>query len=417
MASIQVNTVIDKLSILKSGILLTKRGFLVNLILSFIFFTFYYIFSAYVLRFIITPSSENFLMANAALNFAIAGAVAFTSFFINKINKLFTIYTFSIIVSLLSVLLFFVSNYIFRLTSIFLMGILFGIGQLTFFTYFWSTTAPEERGRIGGFIGLISLPLYFASVVVAGTLDFLGTIVLSLILSLGTLLVILLRPGKTVLTTKRDNKENYPEKRTVFMYSIPWVTFSLINATLSKNISLYISQIVPSSFYLFLILLQIIAAVIGALGGGFIADFLGRRLALALSVTLYGISMALAGLIQNYGVFYFVYFANGLGWGLLLTMYTLVIWGDLANKENCAKMYSIGLITFYLAAVLGSFLTPIAQVALVPSALIGCTLIFLSNVPIALAPELLSSDFQERIRLRLHMNAVRKINKKQQDQG
>jgi hypothetical protein len=33
-------------------------------------------------------------------------------------------------------------------------------------------------------------------------------------------------------------------------------------------------------------------------------------------------------------------------------------------------------------------------------------------VPIVLAPELLSSDFRERIKLKLHMNAVRKIDKK-----
>lgn len=80
-------------------------------------------------------------------------------------------------------------------------------------------------------------------------------------------------------------------------------------------------------------------------------------------------------------------------------------------------MYSIGLITFYLATFIGFLPTAIAQVALMPSALIGCTLIFLSNIPIALAPELLSSDFQERTRLKLHINAVKKINKKSLNQG
>lgn len=410
--NVRVNTVVDQLSVMKSGILLTKRGFLVNLILSFIFFTFYYVFSIYVLRHIVIPPSENFLMAQAALNLVLAFTLAVTSFFINRINKLLAIYACSITISIVVVLLFFVSNYIFRLTSIFLVGVFFGIGQLAFFTYFWSLTVPEERGRIGGLFGFVFLPFYFASIVVAGTLDFPGTIMLSLFLSLGTLLVILVRPKKAVLTAKKEDRGNYPEKRTIFLYAIPWVTFCLINATLAKNISQYISQLIPSSFLIFLSLLQIVAAVFGALGGGIIADFFGRRIALALCVTVYGIGAAFAGLIQNYAIYYFVYAANGLGWGIILTLYSFVVWGDLANKENCGKMYSIGLITFYLATVVGLLPTPIAQISPVESSLISCTLIFLSNVPIVLAPELLSSDFGERIRLKLHMNAVRKINKK-----
>lgn len=416
-ASDRVYTVAGKLSILKNGILLTKRGFLTSLILSVIFFTFYYIFSPFVLRYIVIPSSRDFLTVQATLNFVLALTLALTSSFIDRINKLLTIYACSITISIITALLFFVSNFIFRLTSIFLVGIFFGIGQLAFFTYFWNSTVPEERGRVGGLIGIISLPFYFASILVAGMLDFAGTIILSVILSLGTLLVILLRPRKAMLTAKKDNRGNYPEKRTILLYAIPWITFSLINATLAKNTSLHISQLVPSSFYLFLTLLQIIATVFGALGGGLIADFLGRRPALALCVTLYGISSVFSGLSQNYTIFSFVYVASGLSWGMLLILYSFVVWGDLANKENCAKMYSIGLIIFYLATVIGFLPTPIAQVSPVESSLVSCLLIFLSNVPIILAPELLSSDFLERTRLKLHMNAIRRINKKSQNQG
>lgn len=229
-------------------------------------------------------------------------------------------------------------------------------------------------------------------------------------------MVILLRPEKAVLTAKTGGKGNYSEKRTVLLYSIPWVLFSLINATLSKNISFNILQQVPPSFYLFLAVLQLIAAVFGTLSGGMIADFFGRRLSLAFSLTLYGISSALAGIVNNQAIFSFVYAANGFSWGVLLILYLFVVWGDLANKENCAKMYSIGLMTFYLTTGAG-FLAPILQVPLVVSSLVSCLLIFLSNVPLILAPELLSSDFRERIRLKLHMKAVRKMSKQSQNQG
>jgi hypothetical protein len=297
------------------------------------------------------------------------------------------------------------------------VGIFFGIGQLAFSIFFWNLTVPEERGRIGGLIGFVSLPFYFISIVSAETLDFLGTVVLSIILSLATLVVILLRPEKAALTAKNEERGNYSEKRTVLLYSIPWVMFSLINVTLAKNISLNALQQVSSSFYLFLIFLQVIATIFGTLGGGIIADFFGRRLSLAFAVTSYGISSALGGLIQNDAIFCFAYFANGLSWGILLTLYSFVIWGDLANKENCAKMYSIGLVIYYSTMGVGLLPIQVSQIPLVISALASCLLIFLSNVPIVLAPELLSSDFREKIKLRLHIRTVRKIGKQSQNQG
>lgn len=407
----------NELSIVKDGVLLTKRGFLVNAILFFAFFASYAIFSSYIIRHAI-PATSNFQIVQASFSFIIAVTSLLTSFFIHKINKLRAIYACFIFASIVTVLLFFVSNNIFRLVSVFAVGIFFGIGQLAFFTFFWSLTVPEERGRIGGFIGFASLPFYFISTASAETLDFLGTVVvLGSILSLAALVAILLRSEKATLTAKNEERESYPEKRTVLLYSIPWVMFSLINVTLAKNISLSALQQVPSSFYVFLIFLQVIAAIFGTLAGGIIADFFGRRLSLAFAVTSYGISSALGGLIQNNAMFCFTYFANGLSWGILLTLYSLVVWGDLANKENCAKMYSIGLVVYYAALGIGFLPIQVSRIPLVISALASCLLIFLSNVPIVLAPELLSSDFREKIKLRLHIRTVRKIGKQLQNQG
>jgi hypothetical protein len=58
----------------------------------------------------------------------------------------------------------------------------------------------------------------------------------------------------------------------------------------------------------------------------------------------------------------------------------------------------------------------ILQIPLVISSLGSCLLIFLSNIPIFLAPELLPSDFREKMRLKLHMSAVKKM-KQSQNQG
>jgi sugar phosphate permease len=407
----------EKLSVIKYGVLLTKKGFVVNLILSFVFYTTYFVFSFYIPRYFIL-SADNRLIVQAAFNFVIATTLLITSFFIHRSNKLRVIYTCFIATSISTVFLFLAPTEILSLIFFFAIAIFFSTGQLAFFTYFWNLTVPEERGRIAGFIGFISLPFYLVvQTAIVEPLDFQGTAMLAIILSLGALAVTLLTPNKAMMTAKKEERGNYPEKRIIILYSVPWILFSLINATLAKNISLNISQQVPSSFYLLLIVFQGIATVFGALSGGILADLSGRRLSLAFSLTLYGTSSALAGIVNNYPIFCFVYVANGLSWGILLTLYTFVVWGDLANKKNCARMYSIGLITFYLTIGAGLLPTQISQISLVVSSLVSCALIFLSNIPIFLAPELISSNFREKIKLILHMHTVRKIGKKSRNQG
>ena len=399
---------------------LTKHGFLVTMILFFSFISWYAVFSFYVLRHAVSSSAETYPMVNASFNFIIAITLLLSSFFIHRFNEIRIMYKSFLVISIVTIPLLFTSSIVLRLMIIFVAGVFFGIGQLAGFTYFWGLTVSEERGRVAGLIGFFALLIAYIVSWMAETFDFSGTVMLSVILSLGTLVIRLLRPEKkAMLTTKKDEKGCHPEKRTVLLYSVPWALFFLINATLARNISLYVLQSVPFSYYMVLVVLQLVATLFGALGGGIIADFFGRRLSLVFGLTLYGIASALVGLVENYEMFGFVYVANGLTWGILLTLYFLVVWGDLANKESCAKRYSIGLIIFYLAMGVGSLLThQISQIPLITSSLVSCLLIFLSNIPVILAPELLSSDFRERIKLKLYMNVVRKIGRKtSQNQG
>lgn len=398
-----------------TGVRLTKRGFLVNMVLFFSYFSWYAVFSLYVLQYVVSSSTETYAMVNVSFNFIIAVTLLLASFFIHKLNKIRIIYVCSLTTSLLSILLLFTSGIVFRSIIIFLTGVFFSIGQLGFFTFFWDLTVSEERGRVAGLIGFFSLPLNYVVVWMAETCDFSGAIMLSVILSLEPLITKLLNPKKrTILTTKGDEKGINPEKRTIFLYSVPWALFSLINTTLARNISLNISHSVPISFYMVLIVLQLVAAGFGALGGGIIADFFGRKSSLIFSLTLYGISCALVGVINNYELLHFVYFANGLNWGILLVMYTFVVWGDLANKESYAKRYSIGLIIYYLTMSIGSLLAyQISLILLIVSSLFSCLLIFFSNISLLLAPELLSTDFRERIKMKVYMNVVKKIRPRQ----
>jgi len=395
------------MGLIRNGLLITKRNFLEDILLFSFFFTSYFVFSSIIPKYIVSSSDDSQII-QASVNFIIAATLIISSYLVDRINKLGLIRTSSVVTIFMTVLLFYPNNAL-RTAILFVLGVLFSLGIGSFIAHFWKMTVPEERGRISGLIGFVALPFSFIVASLVGpSLDFLGTITLGIITNLAILIIILLKPKREGVTAKGEDR-NYPERRTVLLYSIPWVLFSLINVTLAKNASVWITQQVPSSFYLFLLGLQFVGVIFGCILGGTVADFLGRRPCLAISLTSYGTSAALVALFTSNEILSFVYLLNGLSWGVLFTLYIFVIWGDLANKDNCARMYSIGLTIYYLSGGVG-FLTQIS-VPIVTSSLATCLLVFLLNIPIALAPELLSPYFRERIKMRLHINAVKKMGK------
>ena len=298
---------------------------------------------------------------------------------------------------------------------ILIIGAAFGISQLSSYAYFWRTTIATERGRIGGLLGLIAIPLYFLLInFVSGTIGFLGNI----IMCIGFCLFILIGASlikENVLPENKVEMAYYPEKRTIIFYSIPWILFCFLNATLSKNISIDTQNLISPSFYAFLTISQALGGLLGAVLGGFLADR-GRRLTLIFSVTLYGVSTTFKAFLNNDMTFFFAFVAEGLSWGILLTLYSFVIWGDLANSKNVAKIYSIGLIGFYVSTGVGQVSNILLEIDILTSALISCLIIFLSYLPIILAPELLSTDIQEKNKIKKYMDTVKKIADKTDDQ-
>ncbi len=394
------------MSILKDSIQMSKRIILLNTSLFAAFFTFYFVFSLHLLPKVAGQTIDPIIL-QIIFSFTI-GTTLLTSYFLKqKLLKMRIIYASTIITAVLTLLLNFALHYALIMLIVVFVGIFFSIAQLSYFVHFWHSTSSEARGRIGGLIGFITLPFYFViSTLSASNLGITSTIIIAIGLSAIPIVALLLRPKKTSIRSRKEGI--YPEKRTIMLYAIPWIIFSITNVTFSKNITLStIESVQPSLFEIF-VLIQTVSALVGALIGGALADFFGRRIALALSVTLYGMSLALSGLVQIPSLYYFVFFADGLSWGILLTLYSFVIWGDLSNNENCAKMYSLGLMIFYFSGGIGLLPTGIAQIPVIASAFIGCMLIFFSNVPIALARELSSSDFRDRVRLKMHIKAVKK---------
>lgn len=355
--------------------------------------------------------TETFSAYNGAFNLLISLTLILSSSFIRRIDKTSVIFAWAITSSIGTAFMILAPTDTLRLAAYLFSGVVFGVGLLAFCTLFWDLTAPEERGRVAGAMGFVFLPICPLLMALASRLDLYGTAALCIILNLGTLATKLFnRSGKIMLREKRNLEEYNPEKKTIILYLIPWVVFSSINATLTSSFSSHVIQYFPPSSQMSLTALQVVGGGLGAIAGGVLADFSGRRLSLALGLTLYGVNSAISGLAESYEVFYLVFTGTGLTWGILLTVYLFVVWGDLSTTKTCAHRYSVGLATFYLATGIGALLSPeLARIPSMPASIISCLLIFLSNIPLILAPEILSSDFREEIRLKLYVSLVKRI--------
>jgi len=159
---------------------------------------------------------------------------------------------------------------------------------------------------------------------------------------------------------------------------------------LGKNITFWVMKLFPM-ISLQMDISQYFMSAVGALIGGIVVDWSGRKIGLITGLVLYGVGTALSGIaiITNSYLSAFVSSVmNGCSWGFFLVLYFFVVWQDLADTGN-SRYYS-GLVIFYLSLFLG-YTMPQIPVSPEIIAFLSSTLIFLSNIFIIPAEELLPS--------------------------
>ncbi|MFB0503539.1 MAG: hypothetical protein ACETWE_06870 [Candidatus Bathyarchaeia archaeon] len=179
--------------------------------------------------------------------------------------------------------------------------------------------------------------------------------------------------------------------RDFLLYLMPWVIYNLVNS-ISGN---YETSLLIDRFqipFASTLVLSDVASSIGALTAGFVADIYGRKKALGIGLTSYGISNALIGLIfsgvQNGFLVFILLALDGFSWGIFLVLYFFVVWEDLSNINNVTFPYA-GIVSYPLIMGLARFLTQPIQFPLSSLALVKCVLIFSSNIFLLGAQELL----------------------------
>jgi len=403
-----------KLSYFKINVRLTKRGFIVLFIPYLTMSTWYFLFSAQILdhtlRSLGATTQVNWV--KVCFNFSIVLSIMIGSVFVDKVNQLRIIYIWAVIMPLATISLLLASNPFYIWAVLFLLGALFGMGSLAYCVYFCSLTNIEERGRVGGIIVFISL--LFSPVFLLLSYNFFGVLIAFVSLGVGTLVVRLWKPKeKAGLTTKEGSStvQSY-RKRAFLLYITPWLILCFINGTLAGVVTTYLTRQFPEALFLTQVL-RYLGASFGALIGGVLADWAGRKVALIVGLGLYGIGTPLSGLASTPSTCILSAFIGSLSWGLFLVVYLLVVWGDLTSAGRRAHFYAAGYTPFYLSMGWGYLVLPkILYMPVVYVTLMSSFLIFLSTFPILFAKELLPTYMTEKMYLSLHIQWIKKFLKK-----
>lgn len=96
----------------------------------------------------------------------------------------------------------------------------------------------------------------------------------------------------------------------------------MINGTLAHITDIHLTQQF-AEIVLQVSILKYFAASFGALLGGVLADWIGRRMTLGIGLTLYGIDATFSGLVSASGFFIFTAVTTGLSWGIFLVYISL----------------------------------------------------------------------------------------------
>jgi MFS family permease len=297
-------------------------------------------------------------------------------------------------------------------------GFCFGFGMPNCMGYFTEQTPIENRGRIGGFIILLT------GVLTVG-IDLLGINSLpELTLTLAVLRATALIPvAFSKPTVQVKEKSAMPSYRSVLkqkpfvLYFVPWIMFALLNyltTPVQQNVFAFDPTVVVD-----LQLLGNVFLAAFALIGGVFMDSVGRKRMAIIGFVMVGLSFSILGFFHDTPVWYVHTVINGTSWGILYVLFVVTVWGDLSQEAPSDKFYALGASPFFISKFLS--LTINAQIvsAIPVEEIFSFTalFLFLAVLPLIYAPETLPEKIMKDRELKNYIEKAKKeVSKAQENQ-
>jgi len=296
----------------------------------------------------------------------------------------------------------------------FILGASVGIGIPSTLAYLSDVTVVEERGTISGATLFAS---YVSLIALGGTVQTLNITQTSMVYAawrFSALAALSLRPREPLAhVVEKTQSPVQPRRiRSYVLYLIPWAMFSFTDRSTKPIVESRTGLIISEKDVLgFLTLAGVAAGGLSSLLGGVLSDRFGRKRTITLALAFLGLGYAILGLTPHAPIaqFYFAV-ANGCAWGVLTCTFFFTIWGDLSPKGSGEKYYSVGVLPFFLASLVSIALAdPLTLIGADRVFYVACLLLFLSILPLQLAPETLPQEALERKAFKKYVKKAKRI--------
>ena len=271
----------------------------------------------------------------------------------------------------------------------FFFGASIGIGLPSCLSYFADSTSVENRGIVGG---IIWSTVGFTLLIFAFLINMLGQweaiIALTMWRLLGGVGFMLLNRKPTKFAAQKSPA--YLElirKKEILLYLFPWVMFSIINFIEAP----ILEGVFGTDFFAFVQLVESVFVGFVAIVGGFIADIAGRKRVVIAGFVMLGIEYAaLSAFSNSQAALYLFLILDGITWGLLVSVFFTVIWGDLGEHYGKEKYYTLGGLPYLLGNFLYILIKPYAVgISATAAFTVASFFLFLAVIPLMYAPETL----------------------------
>ncbi len=302
------------------------------------------------------------------------------------------------------------NSFVAAITVIVVLGSSLGLGMPHLLSYFARSIPIENRGKIGGltfFIVTISAPFV---IVTTSMMDLVSSAIFLSIWRSWSIPI-------TFLFPKKDGLEFHYERRASFisvfrdksfgLYFLAWLMFSMVDG-LEEMLS---TQIGKSDLVMNVVQLGI--AGFSALIAGMFADWTGRKRVIISGFVSLGIAYAILGIAPQLLISrYFFIVVSGFAIGLLWTMFTIVMWGEL-SRHGAENYYAVGEAPYFLTQLVSLLFAP--YVALIPGTSafsLAAFFLFIAVIPLLYAPETLPEKKIQDRQLKIYTEEALKIRQK-----
>jgi len=269
--------------------------------------------------------------------------------------------------------------------------------------YVISLTRFENRGAASGiFLFIVYTLLSITSIVISDITTLAAVIILFKFASLA-----LANKSTYSIKITEDLPSASSSFNTKLYFFIVWVIFLLVDA-IATNVAM---QLVPMSELYFISLYSTLIGLFSMVLGGFLMDITGRKKIMVFAYAYLGAEYALVTL--SYGTFIGYTFLDGIAWGILTTLFTLVIWGDLSLPTNRPKYLatSLGISTFmfFLSNTLQMIELPLLAVQTFP---LTSIFLFIAVIITLYLPETLPDKVVQARDLQDYIERAKRIKEK-----